>query len=398
VTRGGAAAGAHAPVQAEQRRWLLPLGLAVVALVVLANAASASGFGTEGAALVVTLGVAVYAGAALLFLLWFDAPTRTTVGLLLVMAAAATATHHADPGGTGGVGLYLGIAFAPLRLPPRLAAAVAAVSVAMFDAHLLVAAPNRWVFIVVVTGGSAFFFLLGLLLRSEQEQRARADQLVLDLEESRQAEKAAAALAERARLSRDMHDVLAHTLSGLVLHLEALALGARREGSPLVEGLERSHALARDGLREARDAVRALRDGGVGGVAGLPALVEQHERSTDVPCSLVVEGTPRPLDPEAGMALYRAVQEALANARKHAVGAPVQVKVFWSDERAAVEVVTATGIGHEHLDRSGLGAGLQGLAERAALVGGDFRASPTEDGFRIELHVPTQRTAPQEVR
>jgi signal transduction histidine kinase len=98
------------------------------------------------------------------------------------------------------------------------------------------------------------------------------------------------------------------------------------------------------------------------------------------------------------MALYRAVQEALANARKHAVGAPVQVKVFWSDERAAVEVVTATGIGHEHLDRSGLGAGLQGLAERAALVGGDFRASPTEDGFRIELHVPTQRTAPQEVR
>jgi signal transduction histidine kinase len=147
-----------------------------------------------------------------------------------------------------------------------------------------------------------------------------------------------------------------------------------------------------------RDAVRALRDGGVGGVAGLPALVEQHERSTDVPCSLGVQGTPRPLDAEAGMALYRAVQEALANARQHAVGAPVEVKLSWSDEQAELEVVTATGARHEHLDGSGLGAGLQGLAERAALVGGDFRAGPTEDGFRVELHVPTQRTATQEVR
>jgi signal transduction histidine kinase len=269
----------------------------------------------------------------------------------------------------------------------------------MFDVHLLAAAPNRWVFVVVVTGGSAFFFLLGLLLRSEQEQRDRADQLVLDLERSRQAEKAAAALAERARLSREMHDVLAHTLSGLVLHLEALALRARRDSSPLVDGLERSHALARDGLREARDAVRALRGGGFGGVSGLPALVEEHKRSTDVPCSLVVEGSPRPLDAEAGMALYRGVQEALANARKHAVGAPVEVRLFWSDEEAALQVVTAaTGVPHEHLDRSGLGAGLQGLAERAALVGGDFRAGPTEEGFRVELHVPTQRAAPQEVR
>jgi signal transduction histidine kinase len=380
-----------------QRQWLLPLGLAVIALVVLANASSAAGFGTRGPALVVTLGVAVYAAAALTFLLWFDAPARITVVLLLVMAAAATATHHADPGGTGGIGLYLGVAFAPLRLALRPAAAVAAASVLMFDVHLLLTAPNRLVFVIVVTGGSAFFFLLGVLLRSEQEQRARAARLVQDLERSRQAEKTAAALAERARLSRDMHDVLAHTLSGLVLQLEALALRGRRENSPLTEALERSHRLARDGLREAREAVQALRGDTVPGPDGLDQLVEQHQRITGVPCSIEVDGTPRPLAADAAVAMYRTAQEALANARKHASGAPVHVCLRWADEQAVLQVENTGGIPHQHLDRSGLGIGLQGLAERAALAGGQLTAQATAHGFRVELQVPTQRTTAKEL-
>jgi signal transduction histidine kinase len=332
----------------------------------------------------------------LTFLLWFDAPPRVTIGLLIVMAAAATATHHADPGGTGGIGLYLGVAFAPLRLPVRPAIAVAAVSVLMFDVHLLLAASNRLVFVIVVTGGSAFFFLLGLLLRSEQEQRARSARLVRELEESRQAEKAAAALAERARLSRDMHDVLAHTLSGLVLQLEALALRAERDDSPLTEALQRSHRLARDGLREAREAVQALRGSTLPGPDGLGELVEQHQRISQVPCSMEVDGAARPLAADAAVAVYRTAQEALANARKHATGAPVHVSLRWSDEQAVLQVVNAPGAPHEHLDGSGLGMGLEGLAERAALVGGRLTAEATGTGFRVELQVPTQRAAAKE--
>jgi signal transduction histidine kinase len=309
------------------------------------------------------------------------------------MAAAATATHHTDPGGTGGIGLYLGVAFAPLRLALRPAAAVAAMSVLMFDAHLLLAAEDRLVFHIVVTGGAAFFFLLGVLLRSEQVQRARAARLVHELEMSRQAERTAAALAERARLSRDMHDVLAHTLSGLVLHLEATALRARRDESPLTEALERSHRLARDGLREAREAVQALRGDTVPGPDGLRDLVEQHERICEVPCSIEVDGPARPLSAEAALAVYRTAQEALANARKHAVGAPVSVLLRWSDEQAVLQVRNAGGVPHHSLDGSGLGTGLQGLAERAALAGGRLVAEAVEDGFRVELHVPTQRTS-----
>ena len=157
---------------------------------------------------------------AVLFLLWVDAPRLVVRGLLLTMSAAAAVTHHGDPTRSGGVGLYLGMAFAPLRLDVRRAAAMCTVGVLLFDAQLLLEAPNAGVFVLVVNGGAAFFFLLGLLLRREGEQRARGTTLLAELEASREAEKAAPALTERSRLAREMHDVLAHTLSGLVLQLD----------------------------------------------------------------------------------------------------------------------------------------------------------------------------------
>src|SRR4051812_48148939 len=146
------------------------------------------------------------------------------------MALASSATHHGDPTGTGGIGLYLGMAFAPLRLDLRTAAVVSALGVLLFDVQLALEAPNAVVFILVVNGGAAFFFLLGTLLRREEDQRRRVAELLVELEASREAEKASAALAERSRLAREIHDVLAHTLSGLALHLEGLRLLGRARG------------------------------------------------------------------------------------------------------------------------------------------------------------------------
>jgi signal transduction histidine kinase len=371
-----------------QQRWELPVGLAVVALVVLANAGSSVGLGTSGNALVVTLAVALYTAAALVFLLWFDAPVRITVALLLVMAAASAVARHGDPTGTGGIGLYLGVAYAPLRLPRRTAVAVAAVSVLLFDVVLALEAPNAAVFITVVTGGAALFFLFGLLLRSEQEQRARADRLVVELERSREAEKTSAALAERARISREMHDVLAHTLSALVMQLEALAIKAERTADPLADGLSRAHRLARDGLGEARQAVAALRGDTVPGPTVLDQLVAQHEAATATPCTLDVRGQPVDLPPEASLAVYRTVQEALTNARKHAVGAPVHIQLDWRPDCAVLEVYNYSGTANTGLHDAGGGHGLTGLAERAALLGGHLHAGPTGDGFRVRLEVP----------
>jgi len=375
----------------EQRRWVLPVGLAVVALVIVANAGSSVGLGTSGNALIVTLSTAVYAAAALVFLLWFDAPLPITVALLLVMAAAAAASRHGDPTGTGGIGLYLGVAYAPLRLPRRTAFAVAVVSVVFFDVELALEAANPAVFITVVTGGAALFFLFGLLLRSEQEQRARADRLVFELEQSREAEKASAALAERTRISREMHDVLAHTLSALVMQLEALSIRAERVADPLAGGLSRAHKLARDGLGEARQAVAAARGDTVPGPDALPELVAQHAATTATCVTLDVRGQPVDLPPESSLAVYRTVQEALTNARKHAAGAPVHVQLDWRPDGAVVEVRDHGGHGGHgagELHETGGGHGLTGLAERAALLGGHLHAGPADDGFRVRLEVP----------
>jgi signal transduction histidine kinase len=371
----------------EQRRWVLPVGLTLVALVVVANAGSSVGLGTSGNALIVTLSLAVYAAAAVVFLLWFDAPVPITVALLLVMAVAAAASRHGDPTGTGGIGLYLGVAYAPLRLPRRVALAVAAASVVVFDVELALEAANPAVFITVVTGGAALFFLFGLLLCSEQQQRARADRLVVELERSQEAERTSAVLAERARISREMHDVLAHTLSALVMQLEALAIKAERAADPLAGGLSEAHRLARDGLREARQAVAALREDTVPGPHALAALVAQHTAATATPCTLDVRGQPVDLPPEASLAVFRTVQEALTNARKHAAGAPVHVHLDWRPDGAVVEVRDCGGT-DTGLHETGGGHGLTGLAERAALLGGQLQAGPAEDGFRVRLEVP----------
>ncbi|MGZ4650999.1 MAG: sensor histidine kinase, partial [Kineosporiaceae bacterium] len=294
----------------EELRWTTPVGLAVVGLVVVANAAGGVGLGTSGDPLVVTVSVTVYCVAAVVFLLWFDAPRAATIALLLVMGFAATATHHGDPTGTGGIGLYLGVAFAPLRLPVRTAAVVSAIVVLAFNVQLALEATNAFVFILVVDGGAAFFFLLGTLLRREREQRLEVARLLAELEESREVEKAAAALAERSRLAREMHDVLAHTLSGLALHLQGARSLARvvvppgPEGAELVGVLDRAHTLARDGLAEARQAIRALRGADLPGPELLPALVEEYRNAQHAEAGLTVVGMPVPLPADARLALY----------------------------------------------------------------------------------------------
>ena len=387
----------------EERRWLVPVGLAVVVLVVVANAAGRVGLGTSGPALVVTAAVALYCLTTITFLLWSDAPRAVTVALLLGMGLSATATHHGDPTGSGGIGLYLGVAFAPLRLPLRTAAAVSAVVVAAFDLQLALEAADPFVFVLVVDGGAAFFFLLGTLLRREQEQRAEVARLLHDLEASREAETAAAAVAERARLARELHDVLAHTLSGLVLQLEGARMLARlprdprdqqdpqdreeRRDGELVAVLDRAHALARNGLTEARQAVGALRGTPLPGPESLPALVEEHRRATDGACRLTVRGEPGPLPPDARLALYRTAQEALSNVRAHAPGAEVDVRLDWRQEEVALHVESCGGGPGRG---PGSGHGLTGMSERAQLLGGRLTAGPTATGFAVALRVPVQ--------
>ncbi|MGY1825921.1 MULTISPECIES: sensor histidine kinase [unclassified Blastococcus] len=364
-------------------RLFTAVGFAVVALVAVANAGGAVGFGSSGPAAQVTVATVAYALAAGVLLLWGTAPRWGVVALLVTMALAATAVRNADPTGPV-VALFLIMAFAPLRLPLPEAAATAVASALVFNLEQARTAEDPALFVLVTDGGAAFFFLMGWLLRREQEQR-------MELEATRDAERRAAALGERTRLARELHDVLAHTLSGLAVHLEGARLLARSGPTPpgVVAVIDSAHALARSGLADARRAVATLRGDDLPGPELVPQLVEEHRRAGGS-CTLTVSGDPVLLPADARLAMYRAVQEALSNVRKHAPDAAAEVVLRWEPEEAVV-IVEDHGAAGQVSSPDPVGYGLTGLAERAHLLGGRFEAVPTSDGFRVELAVPVAR-------
>jgi signal transduction histidine kinase len=221
-----------------------------------------------------------------------------------------------------------------------------------------------------------------------REQQSAAERLLVELEHSRDAEARAALLAERQRLAREIHDVLAHSLSGLVLQLEGARLLAQDSGaSPQVAlAVDRAHGLARAGLEEARRAIGMLRDEELPGPERLPALAREFEQDTGVPCRVVVTGVERPLDTEARLSVYRVAQEALTNVRKHSAPSRVELRLAYETNGARLTVEDFGGRPGDEAGRGGYG--LTGMRERADLIGGTLAAEPTDSGFRVELWVP----------
>ena len=170
--------------------------------------------------------------------------------------------------------------------------------------------------------GVTAFYIMSLFARRLREGQEQAERLLVELEESRAAQAQAAALGERQRLAREMHDVLAHSLSGLVLQLEgARLLAAQRPEGSIRSSSRRSsaaHHLAKAGLEEARRAIGMLRGDELPGPERLDALAREFERDCAVPCRLEIRGVERDLGSDARLTVYRVAQEALTNVRKHA--------------------------------------------------------------------------------
>jgi signal transduction histidine kinase len=204
----------------------------------------------------------------------------------------------------------------------------------------------------------------------------------------RDAEAQAAALRERGRIARDLHDVLAHSLAGLSVQLQAVRALATREGvgPTVLAPLDKAAALAQDGLAEARQAVASLRDPVGLGLAEVPALVQRHPGEAH----LQINGTPGAVTAECGHAIYRAVQESLTNAARYAPGSSVQVALDWTAERLQVRVDDA-GLprGRSPIAGTSTGLGLAGMDERVRQAGGTLQAGPRPDGgWRVEITVP----------
>ncbi|MEU8173018.1 sensor histidine kinase [Microbispora hainanensis] len=195
-----------------------------------------------------------------------------------------------------------------------------------------------------------------------------------------------AVLAERARIAREIHDILAHSLSAQIVHLEGARLLLRADRSQeALDRVERARELAKKGLDEARSAVAALRDDARPLPAALDALAEEFRDATGRPCDVVVRGHERRLPPETELAMIRTAQEAVTNVRRHAPGSPATVRLSFGDRTCELEVVNPPS---EKPGTPGGGYGLVGMRERAELLGGTLEAGETEDGFRVRLRVP----------
>jgi signal transduction histidine kinase len=255
--------------------------------------------------------------------------------------------------------------------------------------HELIARDGTLTDTIIADSSAVIFFFMGYMARQFRLGQARAEQLVEELEASREAQAQAVTLRERQHLSREMHDVLAHSLSALAVQLEAARLLARRTGADasVVEAVERSHHLAKGGLEEARRAIEALRGGEMPGPDRLGALADQFREQTGVDTALAFDGDPRELSSEARLAVYRTAQEALTNVRRHTDAEHVDLRLRYADDGTWL-TVEDRGPRTNGTHEPGLGYGLTGMRERAELLGGRLAAAPTAEGFRVELYIP----------
>lgn len=213
-----------------------------------------------------------------------------------------------------------------------------------------------------------------------------------DLERAQQQQAELAAGAERSRISREMHDVVAHSLSVIVAQAQgaeaALAHHPDRAATALAHVIEAGRASLAE-MRRLLGVIRRDPTDTEPGVAGLPALVEQM-RTTGLVVLLSQEGTPVPLPAGVGLSVYRIVQEALTNTLKHAgAGTNVLIRLVFAGGEVHVDVTDDGRRGAAAAPPALNGYGLRGIAERVTLLGGDVAVGPVGTaGFRVSARLP----------
>jgi signal transduction histidine kinase len=344
------------------------------------------------------------AGIAFLFLSRSRADGPDTVALIAAGFAgiwlAATL-----PNAPGLVIVFLSFAALGMRLQPRPAIAAGLVVFVAMNLAFWLAGKMSLAQIGSQDIGAAFLFAIGAFTRSAriaQDQaraaQARAEALLIQLRASQAAQAAAAALTERARLAREIHDILAHALSGLVLSLDTMELLGRQAAGDqaaleqLRTQVTRGQRIARDGLADTKRAISALRGDELPGPALLGQLVRDTAAATGLQAELSISGAERPLPPEIGLALYRTAQEALTNSAKYSgPGAAVRLRLSYGSDQVELAVQDARPGTAPVASQGELtfgGYGLTGMRERAELLGGSLTAGPTQAGFGVLLRLP----------
>lgn len=230
-------------------------------------------------------------------------------------------------------------------------------------------------------GGVILSTTLGLLVRQQAELVARLREAQAGLAEQARTE-------ERNRIGRELHDVIAHTLTVALLHVTSARLAVEHDPADAARSLAEAERLSRESLEEVRLAVGMLHSRGdadrtapLPGVDSLPTLVERF-RSAGADITLAVDGDTSRLHAATGLTVYRIAQEALTNAVKHAADAPTTVNLAVGPGSVRLRVDSAGEPG------TGSGLGMISMRERAESVGGSCQAGPGGRGWLVDASLP----------
>ena len=374
----------------RQRATLRPLGLTVIVVVVVGSANSHPAPGLHGKALVVTLALCVFA-VTLIAAIGDRSPElslRLQVAVIAVMGAAGVTIAGLQLKGATGIAAGVAVFIAITRLPLGIGIAIGgAVTIALATVTAIAGSSSA-----AVAAGTLVTVLLGvvaLFLMRSRESQDQTELLLAQLEDARDEQARAAAIAERGRIAGELHDVLAHSLSGAAIQLQgARKLADREHAAPLLsDAIDRASELVKAGLANARQAVGALRGDALPTVAQLPALIDSYKVDMKLDVTLQIKGEPRTLSSERSLALYRGAQEALTNVARYAPSACTTVTVHYEHDRTKLTVDNGSSSGAPP-PKMGGGHGLEGMRDRIERAGGTMSAGPTAEGWRVQIEVP----------
>jgi signal transduction histidine kinase len=273
------------------------------------------------------------------------------------------------------------------------AAAVMVVDVFLAGAHALTLQTTAHIALIAVPvlAAEAFrnrrSYVQLLLERLELAERTREE------EAERRAEQ------ERLRIARDLHDVVAHTLTTINVQAGVAAHLLDRNPGTVRSALATIETASHEALDELRAILGVLREPGNGDVPlepapdfeGLEALIEQM-RNTGAPVSFEIEGEQPERVPDAvQLATFRILQESLTNTRRHAPGAEVHVNLAYRPDRLCLAVENHAGVGAANGSHAGVG--ILGMRERAIALGGTLEARRSDEHFRVVAELPYRRSA-----
>ncbi|WP_138179917.1 sensor histidine kinase [Nakamurella multipartita] len=364
----------------------------------------------EGATAAERVAIVIYSGAGIgLLLLRWRAPVAVYIAAVVLALPPLLISDYYIPFLIPLVALA---AVAQLR-PPRvslwcLAASVLPIALLVGKAVLQASPSGR----LPSAAGSAVFYSAGFVLAWGLGQwigrnQRRLEQIRVQHElEVREQQKLAenAVSVERLRIARELHDIVAHSVTIMVLHAAGARRVVRTDPDRAAESLTTIEESGQQAMTELRRLLALLResddgpdrvDAMVPGLAHVDQILAQV-RNSGVRVTLEISGQPARLDASVDLAAYRLIQEGITNVTKHCgTGAQVAVTVEWGAEKVTV-AVEDDGLGvRSAAPAGGGGHGLAGLRERIAIAAGEFSAGPTESGgFRVAARLPVSTGSP----